>query len=134
VTPGRDGDSKLEQQRARVDAAFREGWVPVGAGEPLVLSEPAYTEAHKVISRGGWTGLDREILEAVREGARPGDALSPLRPRPYIDHVTDAEVIVHGDDPRRRVAVLFSHDHFPGSVSATGSGWSLPVSTASPSG
>jgi len=114
VTLGRDGDSKLEQQRARAEAAFREGWVPVGAGEPRVLTERAYTEAREVISHGGWTGLDREIIEAVREGARPGDPLSPLRPRPYIDHVTDAEVIVHGDGPRRRVAVLFAHQHFPG--------------------
>jgi hypothetical protein len=114
VTLGRDSDSGLEQQRARVEAAFREGWAPVGAGEPRVLTERAYAEARNVIIHGGWTGLDRETIEAVREGAQPGDSLSPLRPRPYIDHVTEAEVIVHGDGPRRRVAVLFSHHHFPG--------------------
>ena len=114
MTLGRDSDSELEQQRARVEAAFREGWVPAGAGEPRVLTEHAYTEARKILSHGGWTGLDREIIEAVREGARPGDSLSPLRPSPFISHVTDAEVTVHGDGARRRVAVLFSHRDFPG--------------------
>jgi hypothetical protein len=52
VTLGRDNDSELEQQRAQVEADFREGWVPVGAGEPRVLTERAYTEAREIISRG----------------------------------------------------------------------------------
>jgi hypothetical protein len=114
VPLGRDSDSELEQQRASVEADFREGWVPAGVGEPRVLTKHDYAEARKVLSSGGWTGLDRATIEAVREGARPGDSLPPLRPSPFISHVTDAEVIVHGDGPGRRVAVLFAHRHFPG--------------------
>ena len=44
----------------------------------------------------------------------PGDPLPPLQPHPYIDNVTGADVIITGTGPQRRVAVLFSHQHFPG--------------------
>ena len=44
----------------------------------------------------------------------PGDPLPPLQPHPYIDNVTGADVIITGTGPERRVAVLFSHQHFPG--------------------
>jgi hypothetical protein len=40
--------------------------------------------------------------------------LPPPRPYPYIDHVTDAEVIITGAGRERRVAVLFSYQDFPG--------------------
>jgi len=53
---GRDRDSELEQQRAQVETAVRGGWVPVGTGEPRVLTVRAYAEARTVISRGGRTG------------------------------------------------------------------------------
>jgi hypothetical protein len=113
VPKGNSG-SELEQQRAAIETDFREGWVPRGAGEPRVLAERDYAEARKIIDKGGWTGLDRTTIEAVRGGAQPGDPLPPLQPDPFIDHVRDAKVIIHGEGPKRRVAVLFSHDHFPG--------------------
>lgn len=113
VTAARTDDSELEQQRAEVEAAFREGWVPLGAGEPRVLGERVYAEARKVLDHGGWTGLDHGTIQAVRDGALPGDSLPPLGPEPLIRDVTDTEVIIHGDGPARRVAVLFSYVPFP---------------------
>jgi hypothetical protein len=67
-----------------------------------------------VLDDGGWTGLDQAAIDAVRGGAQPGDPLPPLQPHSYIDDVTGAEVIITGVGPRQRVAVLFSHQHFPG--------------------
>jgi hypothetical protein len=108
-----NSDPELEQQRAAIATGFREGWVPQGVGQPRALTERDCAEARRVIDQGGWTGLDRMTIEAVRGGARPGDPLPPLQPHPFINHVSDAEVIIHGEGPERRVAVLFSHDHFP---------------------
>jgi hypothetical protein len=99
-------DDELELQQAAIGRDFRQGW-PL----PDVLTEQAYEQARKVLGRGGWTGLDPIIVEAVRDGARPGDSLPG---KPFIRHVTDTEVIIHGDGPARRVAVLFSYDDFPG--------------------
>jgi hypothetical protein len=106
-----NSDLELDHQRAQIDDAFRHGWRPADAGPPHVLTERAYAEARAVLSRGGWTGLDRETIQAVRDGAQPGD---PLPPRPFIAHVTDTEVILTGRGPGRCVAVLFSHEQFPG--------------------
>ena len=114
MAPSPAGDLELEQQRTGIEAAFREGWRPAGAGQPRVLTADAFAEARSVLGRGGWTGLDRATLQAVRGGAQPGDPLPPLQPRPYIDNVTYAEVTITGRGPGRRVAVLFSHQHFPG--------------------
>jgi hypothetical protein len=114
VAPGPDDDLELERQREGITAAFREGWRPVEAGQPRVLTERAYAQARKILSHGGWTGLDRATLQAVRGGAQPGDPLPPLQPDPFIDNVTDAEITITGSGPGRRVAVLFSHHHFPG--------------------
>jgi len=114
VTTRRTDDSGLEQQRAAVETAFRGGWVPAGAGEPRALTERAHAEARKVLDHGGWTGLDHVTVQAVRDGALPGDSLPPLAPDPLIRDVTDTEVIIDGYGPARRVAVLFSYDHFPG--------------------
>jgi hypothetical protein len=114
VAAGQDSDPELERQRADIEGAFRHGWRPAGAGQPRVLTERAYAEARNLIGRGGWTGLDQATIQAVRDGAQPGDALPPLRPRPYIRGVTDTEVIITGRGPGRRVAVLFSHGDFPG--------------------
>ena len=107
-TPG------LQQQRAEIAAAFREGWRPAGAGQPRVLTEHAYAQARNVLGRGGWTGLDPATIQAVRDGAQPGDPLPPLQPDPFIDRVADAEVTITGSGPGRRVAVLFTHRDFPG--------------------
>jgi hypothetical protein len=114
VAPDPDDDPGLERQRAGIEAAFREGWRPVDAGGPRVLTGQAHAEARRILSQGGWTGLDREIIQAVRGGARPGDPLPPPRPSPFIDRVSDAEVIITGCGPDRRVAVVFSHEHYPG--------------------
>jgi hypothetical protein len=85
VTGGADDRDGLERQRAEIDADFRGGWV------------------------------DRAAIPAVRDGAQPGDPLPPLVHRPFIDRVADdAEVIVVGGGSRQNVAVLFSHEHFPG--------------------
>lgn len=81
MTVERTGDSGLEKQRTAVGTAFREGWIPQGAGEPRTLTERIYAEARKVLDRGGWTGLDHVTIQAVRGGALPGDPLPPLRQR-----------------------------------------------------
>ena len=101
------------------------GWRPIGAGKPRVLTERAYTEARNVLDHGGWTGLDKAAIDAVRGGARPGDLLPPLQPHPDVDGVIDAEIIITGVGPQQRVAVLCSHRDFPGARSAIGS----PVTT-----
>ena len=114
MASGADGDPQLEQQHSEIEAAFREGWRPGGAGQPRVLTEHAYAQARDVLDHGGWTGLDQATIQAVRDGARPGDPLPPLQPDPFIDRVTDAEVTVTGSGRGRRVAVLFTHQDFPG--------------------
>jgi hypothetical protein len=105
--PGLDG------QRALIEMVLV-GWEPVGGWKPRALTERAYTEARKILGRGGWTGLDPATIEAVRGGAQAGDPLPPLEAGPYIRDVTDAEVIITGTGQGRRVAVLFSHKSFPG--------------------
>jgi len=107
-------DPELETQRTQIATAFRDGWTPHGADEPRVLTERDHAEARQLLDRGGWTGLDHATIDAVRDGAQPGDPLPPLRSLPFISNVTDAEVTLNGTGPARRVAVLFSHDHFPG--------------------
>jgi len=114
VAPRPDSDPDLEPQRAQIETAFREGWRPIGAGEPRVLTKRAHAAARRVLDHGGWTGLDRATIQAVRDGAQPGDPLPPLQPDPYIDNVVNTEVITTGSGAGRRVAVLFSHQHFPG--------------------
>lgn len=105
--PGLDG------QRAVIEMVLV-GWEPIGGWKPRVLTERAYTEARKILGRGGWTGLDQPTIEAVRGGAQPGDPLPPLEAEPYIRHITDTEVIITGTGQGRRVAVLFSCASFPG--------------------
>ena len=112
VTQDPDGD--LEFQRAAIDRAFRQGWTSPEDGRPRVLTEHAYTEACKIVDNGGWTGLDHATIQAVRNGAQPGDSLPPLQPRPFIVNVTDAQVFSTESGQGRRIAVLFSHEHFPG--------------------
>jgi hypothetical protein len=114
VASGPGGDPELERQRAEIAAAFREGWRPIGTGRPRVLTEHAYAQARHVLGHGGWTGLDQATIQAVRDGGQPGDPLPPLEPDPYIDRVTDAEVTITGGGRGRRVAVLFTHQDFPG--------------------
>jgi hypothetical protein len=107
-------EDDLDFQRATIAGAFRDGWASRDDGKLRVLTERAYTEARKILDHGGWTGLDQPTIQAVRNGARPGDSLPPSQPLPFIDNVTDAEVLTIGSGPHRRIAVLFSHEHFPG--------------------
>ena len=124
--PGLDG------QRAVIEMVLV-GWEPIGGWKPRVLTERAYTEARKVLGRGGWTGLDPATIEAVRGGAQPGDPLPPLEAEPYIRDLTDTEVIITGTGQGRRVAVLFPTRPSPVFVSATGSRWDLTNTAAIPS-
>lgn len=98
----------IEHQRSYVETAFRNG-LRLADGE--ILTERGYAGARRVLGHGGWTGLDPATVEAVRNGAQPGDRLPPL---PYISHITDPEVIITGSGPGRCVAVLFSYPDFPG--------------------
>lgn len=109
-----DPEGDLEPQRAAIDRDFRHGWEVPEDQRPPVLTERAHAEARKVLDHGGWTGLDQATIQAARGGAQPGDPLPPLGPRPFIRNVADTEVIIDGDGPARRVAVLFSHERFPG--------------------
>ena len=109
------GDVELEQQRAAAEEDFREGWVPVGDGRPRVLSAGNYEQALRVISGAPSTSLDPAVIRVVRDGAQPGDPLPPPERKPFITGVSDdAKVIISGNDTDRYVAVLFSHQHFPG--------------------
>jgi len=112
VEPDQDGDPELDRQRAEIEDAFRELWVPPPADAPQVLTGRAYAEARNTPGRGRRTWLDQSITQAVRDGARPGDPLPPRRPGTYLDRGTGADVIIIGRGPGRRVAVEFSHADF----------------------
>jgi len=105
---------ELQRQFAEIAAVLRGRWVPSDADGPRVLRVSAYDEARRFNQKGGWTGVDPPTLQAVHRGARPGDPLPPRQPGYYLDLVTDAEVIITGSGEDQRVAVLFSHRHFPG--------------------
>ncbi len=107
-------DAELELLRFEHARAFRRGWRPAGTGEQRVLTERAYAAARQLLDHGGWTGLDAAMIQAVRAGAQPGDPLPPPPAHPYIDGVTEAEIVITGSGPARRVAVLFSYQPFPG--------------------
>jgi hypothetical protein len=46
--PGQDGDPELDRQRAEIEDAFRELWVPPRADAPQVLTERVYAAARSV--------------------------------------------------------------------------------------
>jgi hypothetical protein len=117
MTPGSPTQAELERQRANIEASFRAGWVPEGVGQPRTLTAAEYTEARKLITEAvsRLSHLEPAIVQAVREGARPGDALPPRERKPFITGVSDdAEVIITSHGAVQYVAVLFSHDSFPG--------------------
>jgi hypothetical protein len=134
VTSGQDNDPDLERQRAEIEDTLRERWVPLQVGEPQVLTERAYTEARKTPARGRRAWLDQSIIEAVRDGAQPGDPLPPRRPGTFFDRGTDTEVFIIGRGPGRRGASRSSSptktSPTPGSV--TGSSPNPPAGTAKP--
>jgi len=114
VTCQPDGAGDVDRQFAEIDDVLGGPWVPPDAGQPRVLTNDAYAEVLQSIKRGGLTSLDPAAIEAVRGGARPGDPLPPLPPGYHIGHITDPAVIITGSGQERLVAVLFSHQHFPG--------------------
>lgn len=110
-----DSVSELERQRAAVEAEFRDGLVPVSDGRSRVLSASEYRHAQRAIAERFPTPLDPAIIAAVRAGAQPGDLMPPPGRLPFIAGVgADAEVVITGCGPDQRVAVLFSHQNFPG--------------------
>jgi hypothetical protein len=96
MTPEPDGDRALERQRASTETAFRERWAPLDLSKPRILTGHVYAEARKFIGQQGRTWLDQGIIQAVRDGAEPGDALPPLRPEPYLARTADAKVTLIG--------------------------------------
>ena len=70
-----DNDPELERQRAEVEAAFRERWVPLPGSEPQLLTERDYAKARRFIAQPGKTWVAPVAIEAVRNGAQPGDPL-----------------------------------------------------------
>jgi hypothetical protein len=114
VTSGTGRESDLERQRAEIEADFRKGRVPRDVGQPRALTAAAYAQAHEILDRGGLTYLDPATIQAVQKGAQPGDPLPPTERQPLINGVgDDVEVIIVGD-AQPQVAVLFSHEDFPG--------------------
>ena len=114
VTSPPEDARDLDGQFAEIDAVLCGPWVPPDAGQSRVLAHDAYAEVLQSIKRGGLTSLDPATVEAVRGGAQPGDPLPPPPPDYHIGHVTDPAVIFTGSGQERLVAVLFSHQHFPG--------------------
>jgi hypothetical protein len=116
VAPEPSARAGLERQRADIEADFRGGWVPAGMGQPRILTTAEYSEARNLATETGnrLTYLEPAVIQAIREGARPGDALPPREHRPFITGVSAADVIITGRGAGQCVAVLFSHDSYPG--------------------
>jgi hypothetical protein len=109
--------AELERQRAVIEADFRGGWIPAGAGQRRTLTAAPRAGENSFIAPDGraGTGPDRAGNQVVRDGAQPGDPLPSLLRRPFIKGVSDeAEVIITGTGSWQYVAVLFSHESFPG--------------------
>ena len=109
--------AELERQRAVIEADFRGGWIPADAGLPRTPTATAHAGENSFIASDGQAGTDlgHADNQIVRDGAQPGDPLPPWRRRPFIRGVSDdAEVIITGTGSWRYVAVLFSHESFPG--------------------
>lgn len=115
MSPDPPSQAELERQRADIEAAFSTGWVPEGVGQPRTLTVADCAEARRLMAGGGLSYLEPSIIQAVRDGAQPGDPLPPRERRPFIKGVSnDAEVIITTAGAWRGVAVLFSHEGFPG--------------------
>jgi hypothetical protein len=110
VTLEADSEPGLEWQRAEIEAAFRELWVPSPGNEPQLVTERDYAEALRFIEQPGKTWLAPVAIQAVRDGAQPGDPLPHDR---FLGPTPDPEVIIIGGGAGRRVAVLFSQEDFP---------------------
>lgn len=65
-----DNEPGLEWQRAEIEAAFRELWVPSPGSELQLLTERDYAEALRFIEQPGKTWLAPVAIQAVRDGAR----------------------------------------------------------------
>jgi hypothetical protein len=108
--------AELERQRIVIEADFRGGWISTGVGQPRTLTAAAHAGEGSVSASDGRarTGLDHADNQVVRDGTQSGDPL-PRQRKPFIKGVSDdAEVVVTGTGSWRYVAVLFSHECFPG--------------------
>jgi hypothetical protein len=110
VTLEADSEPGLEWQRAEIEAAFRELWVPSPGSEPQLLTERDYAEALRFIEQPGKTWLAPVAIQAVRDGAQPG---APLPHDRFLGPTPNPEVIIIGGGAGQRVAVLFSQEDFP---------------------
>lgn len=106
-----DEEPDLAPQRAEIEAAFRERWVAPPGSEPQLLTGRDYAEALRFIAQPGKTWLAAVAIQAVRDGAQPGDPVPHDR---FLGPTPTPEVIIIGQEAERRVAVLFSHEDFPG--------------------
>jgi hypothetical protein len=107
-------EEALDRQLAEMTSCFAHGVLSHGGSGPRTLTVEQYEAALPISRHGGWTWLDHELIRAVREGAKPGDPLPPIEAEPFIRHALDTEVGIVGEAAGRRVAVLFSHEDFPG--------------------
>jgi hypothetical protein len=116
MTPEPPTQAELERQRANIEAIFRTGWVPEGVGQPRTLTAAEYTEARKLITEAvsRLSHLEPAIVQAVREGARPGGRAAARERKPFITGVSDDVEVLISHGAVQYVAVLFSHDSFPG--------------------
>lgn len=89
--------------------------LPLPDGRQRTLTAREYTWARRALDSGVSTPLGPEVIRAVRDGARPGDPLPHPERTPFIRDVSDdADVIITGTGPSRSLAILFSHQSYPG--------------------
>jgi len=108
--------SQLERQRAEIEATLRGGWLPMPSGKAEILDNRLYYLAQKVIRNESSAPLDPSIIQAVRNGAQPGDALPPTGRKPFIENVPEdfQVIVIEQEREQSYVAVLFSHVKWPG--------------------
>jgi hypothetical protein len=107
-------ESALESQRALFEHAFAVGAPHQGGGQPRVLTTEQYEQGKAIADHGGWTTLDRGIIDAVRRGARPGDAVPGAEVFHLVDGVDEVSARIDGHGDERRVLLFFAHRSFPG--------------------
>jgi hypothetical protein len=75
-----------------------------------LLTGSEYAEALRFIAQPGKTWATPAAIDAVRDGAQPGDVLPHDR---SLGPTPNPEVIIIGRGAGQRVAVLFSQQDFP---------------------
>jgi hypothetical protein len=110
-------DGCLREQRERVERTFAHGWV-TEAREPVAFSEDELGRIEQVRDHGGFlNAYEHEYLQWVKAGGRWGDPLpaAPARRDPFISGIADDfEVRITDAGDQKNVAILFSHQDWPG--------------------